>query len=82
MKTVVLDKTGTVTEGAPSVTDVMPAPGVCEERLLELAVSIEGRSEHPLARAVCDYARTRRAYPLIVEDFKQVPGEGGGSARR
>ena len=76
VKTVVLDKTGTVTEGAPSVTDVMPAPGVGEERLLELAVSIEGRSEHPLARAVCDYARSRRAYPLIVEDFKQVPGEG------
>lgn len=76
VKTVVFDKTGTVTEGAPSVTDVVPAPGVGEERLLELAVSIEGRSEHPLARAVCDYARSRRAYPLLVEDFKQVPGEG------
>ena len=76
VKTVVLDKTGTVTEGAPSVTDVMPAPGVGEERLLELAVSIEGRSEHPLARAVCDYARSRHVYPLLVEDFKQVPGEG------
>ena len=76
VKTVVFDKTGTVTEGAPSVTDVVPAPGVGEERLLELAVSIEGRSEHPLARAVCDYARSRHAYPLLVEDFKQVPGEG------
>ena len=39
-------------------------------------MSIEGRSEHPLARAVCDYARSRHAYPLLVEDFKQVPGEG------
>ena len=75
-ETVVFDKTGTVTEGAPSVTDVVPAPGVGEERLLELAVSIEGRSEPPLARAVCDYARSRHAYPLLVEDFKQVPGEG------
>ena len=57
VRTVVLDKTGTVTEGAPSVTDVLAAPGASEERLLELAVSVEGRSEHPLARAVCAYAR-------------------------
>ena len=76
VKTVVLDKTGTVTEGAPSVTDVAPARGVAEDRLLEAAVSVEGRSEHPLARAVCAYARERGAYPLLVEDFKQVPGEG------
>ena len=76
VRTVVLDKTGTVTEGAPSVTDVVPAPGVGEGRLLELAASIEARSEHPLARAVCGYAHARRAYPLLVEDFKQVPGEG------
>ncbi|MDU5066824.1 heavy metal translocating P-type ATPase [Eggerthella sp.] len=76
VRTVVLDKTGTVTEGAPSVTDVLAAPGASEERLLELAVSVEGRSEHPLARAVCAYARERKVYPLLVEDFKQVPGEG------
>ena len=74
MRTVVLDKTGTVTEGAPSVTDVLAAPS--EERLLELAVSVEGRSEHPLARAVCAYARERKVYPLLVEDFRQIPGEG------
>ena len=76
VRTVVLDKTGTVTEGAPSVTDVLAAPGASEERLLELAVSIEGRSEHPLARAVCAYARERKVYPLLVEDFRQIPGEG------
>ena len=76
VKTVVLDKTGTVTEGAPSVTDVLAAPGASEERLLELAVSVEGRSEHPLARAVCAYARERKVYPLLVEDFRQIPGEG------
>ena len=76
VRTVVLDKTGTVTQGAPSVTDVLCAEGADRERLLELAVSIEGRSEHPLARAVCAYAREQKAYPLLVEDFKQVPGEG------
>ena len=76
VRTVVLDKTGTVTEGAPSVTDVLAAPGVGKERLLELAVSVEGRSEHPLARAVCAYARERKVYPLLVEDFRQIPGEG------
>ena len=76
VRTVVLDKTGTVTEGAPSVTDVLAAPGASEERLLELAVSVEGRSEHPLARAVCAYARERKMYPLLVEDFRQIPGEG------
>ena len=76
VRTVVLDKTGTVTEGAPSVTDVLAAPGASEERLLELAVSVEGRSEHPLARAVCAYARERKVYPLLVEDFRQIPGEG------
>ena len=76
VRTVVLDKTGTVTQGTPSVTDVLPAPGVPEERLLATALAVEHPSEHPLARAVCDYARSRHAYPLLVEDFKQVPGEG------
>ncbi|WP_080797408.1 heavy metal translocating P-type ATPase [Arabiibacter massiliensis] len=76
VRTAVLDKTGTVTEGAPSVTDVLSAPGVAKERLLELAVSIEGRSEHPLARAVVEHARAQGAYPLIVEAFEQAPGEG------
>ena len=76
VKTVVLDKTGTVTEGAPSVTDVVAAPGVGEERLLEAAVSVEGKSEHPLAGAVVEHARARGAHPLIVEGFSQVPGEG------
>ncbi|MFR3091000.1 MAG: HAD-IC family P-type ATPase [Eggerthella lenta] len=75
VRTVVLDKTGTVTEGAPSVTDVLAAPGASEERLLELAVSVEGRSEHR-SRAVCAYARERKVYPLLVEDFRQIPGEG------
>ena len=76
VRTVVLDKTGTITQGTPSVTDVVAVSGIGEERLLELAVSVEGRSEHPLARAVCAYANRQQVYPLLVEDFKQVPGEG------
>lgn len=76
VRTVVLDKTGTITQGAPSVTDVVAVSGIGEERLLELAVSVEGRSEHPLARAVCAYANQQQVYPLLVEDFQQVPGEG------
>ena len=76
VRTVVFDKTGTVTQGAPSVTDVIALADEGPGRLLELAASIEGRSEHPLARAVCSYALEQQAYPLLVEDFKQVPGEG------
>lgn len=76
VKTVVLDKTGTITSGKPSVTDVVVAQGVTEDELLELALSVEERSEHPLARAVCVYAREQGAFPLIVDGFEQIPGEG------
>ena len=59
---VVLDKTGTVTQGAPSVTDVVAAPGVTAPDLTATALSIERRSKHPLAHAVCDYARDLDAH--------------------
>ena len=73
---VVLDKTGTITQGAPQVTDVVCAPGVSEERLLQLAASLETRSEHPLARAVAAAAEARGTALLPVEDFEQIPGQG------
>ena len=77
VRTVVLDKTGTVTEGAPSVTDVITAPGVPEERLLATALAVEHPSEHPLARAVCGFAQARgTAADARIEGFMQVPGEG------
>ena len=77
VRTVVLDKTGTVTEGAPSVTDVITAPGVPEERLLATALAVEHLSEHPLARAVCGFAQARgTAADARIEGFMQVPGEG------
>ena len=60
---VALDKTGTITEGAPRVTDLLPAEGVTETELLTLAAALESRSEHPLAKAVLADARQRPSLP-------------------
>ena len=57
MDVVVLDKTGTVTEGMPNVTEVIPAPGVTEEELVRKAAALEARSEHPLARGIVEYSK-------------------------
>ena len=76
---VVLDKTGTVTAGAPSVTDVVVAEGATEAELLCVLAALERKSEHPLARAVCDYVDANAAgvdADTRVEGFAQV--EGGG----
>ncbi len=73
---VALDKTGTLTEGKPHVTDILPAEGITEERLLTLAAALEEKSEHPLARAVCEAAEMR-AYSLPpVSDFLSHTGAG------
>ncbi|WP_225749125.1 heavy metal translocating P-type ATPase [Paraeggerthella sp. Marseille-Q4926] len=76
VKTVVLDKTGTVTRGEPSVTDALCAPDSGLDDLARLALSIEGRSEHPLALAVVAWAERRGVQRLAVEEFAQVPGGG------
>lgn len=76
VKTVVLDKTGTVTLGKPSVTDVMAAQGVDTVQLAAVALAIEGRSEHPLAQAIVTWAETANAPKLAVDLFKQIPGGG------
>ncbi|MFJ9847427.1 heavy metal translocating P-type ATPase [Kitasatospora sp. NPDC101155] len=75
---VALDKTGTLTEGTPRVTDIRPlaGSGLSEEELLALAASAEHPSEHPLARAVVDAARTRGLVLATVEDFASAPGIG------
>ncbi|MGN0078744.1 MAG: heavy metal translocating P-type ATPase [Coriobacteriales bacterium] len=73
---VVLDKTGTVTEGRPRVSCVECAPGVEEEELLTVAAAIEAKSEHPLARAVCEHAQQRGIERLAVQGFEQLPGRG------
>ena len=73
---VVLDKTGTVTNGEPVVTDLLPAEGVSDEELLAAALSLEKKSEHPLARAVTAYAAERGTEGREVEDFSALPGNG------
>ncbi len=73
---VVLDKTGTVTKGAPEVTDVIPANGVSSERLLEAAYSLEIKSEHPLAKAISSYGETLGLEAIETTDFKILPGNG------
>ena len=74
--TVVLDKTGTVTEGKPRLTDCFAADGVTEEELLCVAASVEQPSEHPLSRAVTEAAKERHIPLCDVSDFAAVPGGG------
>jgi len=74
--TVVLDKTGTITEGTPSVTDIYPAEGFNETELLKLAASIEKLSEHPLADAIVKKAAQKKIEPEPTEDLKTIPGRG------
>ena len=73
---VVLDKTGTITEGKPRVTDLMPAAGVGEEELLCVAAALEAQSEHPLAVAVRREAEERGISFSKVQDFQALPGHG------
>ncbi|MFE6334406.1 heavy metal translocating P-type ATPase [Streptomyces sp. NPDC057798] len=76
--TTALDKTGTLTEGAPEVTGVRPLPesGLDEDALLALAASAEHPSEHPLARAIVAAARARGLALTPAEDFTALPGQG------
>ncbi|MBQ7203075.1 MAG: heavy metal translocating P-type ATPase [Eubacterium sp.] len=71
----VLDKTGTITKGEPKVTDVIPLNGSADE-LLQLAYSLEIKSEHPLATAVCEYSNQKNITSLEVDNFKIVAGSG------
>ena len=73
---VVLDKTGTITQGAPEVTDILPAEGTTEDELLRLASALEQRSEHPLARAILKRAEGEGVQVEEVSDFEALPGNG------
>lgn len=79
IRIVALDKTGTITEGAPHVTGIFPE-GCTEETLLSLAYSLEIKSEHPLARAIVEKAEEKALIPRTAEDFTVHPG-GGVSAK-
>ena len=72
---VLLDKTGTITEGKPSVTDVISYMND-EDDFVRLAASLEQKSEHPLARAVVEYAEERKLEHAEISDFKAIPGNG------
>lgn len=76
INTVVLDKTGTITEGKPRVTDLVTAPGVEEDLLISAAASIEKPSEHPLAEAIVEEASARGLLLRGVTGFSAVAGQG------
>ncbi len=76
IKTVVMDKTGTVTTGQPIVLGVYPENGFSEDELLQYAVSLEAKSEHPLAKAVVSKAESLNIEPLEADDFKALSGSG------
>ncbi len=76
IKAVALDKTGTITEGKPKVTDIIGAEGFDEDALLSLAVSLEAKSEHPLARAIMEKGEETDKKPSEVSDFSALPGNG------
>ncbi len=73
---VLLDKTGTITKGEPVVTDIIAADGIAEEELAALAYSLEIKSEHPLARAIVQYAENRNLSPVEVQDYMTAAGSG------
>ena len=73
---VALDKTGTVTHGAPEVTDVIPLDGASSATALAVAAGIEARSQHPLAAAVLRYAESQDVRPAAVADFQSLTGAG------
>ncbi|EHH68752.1 heavy metal translocating P-type ATPase [Gluconobacter morbifer] len=74
--TLIVDKTGTLTEGRPSVSAVYPARNVPSARLLEVASALEQDSEHPLARAVVSYAQEHGIPARAVQAFTALPGQG------
>ncbi len=71
-----LDKTGTITNGTPKVTDLFPLNGHTREELVEKALSLELKSEHPLARAVVEYSKEKGITCVEADEFKALPGNG------
>jgi len=76
INTVLLDKTGTLTQGKPLVTDIISVPSFSDKDVLQLAASVERQSEHPLAEAIVQAASDRKLKLQSVTDFKAIPGKG------
>jgi P-type Cu+ transporter len=74
--TLVIDKTGTLTEGKPRVTGVYPSPSVDQDVLLSVAQGLEQNSEHPLAQAIRSFSSERLIVPAVITDFASITGEG------
>jgi Cd2+/Zn2+-exporting ATPase len=76
LKAVAMDKTGTLTEGEPRVTEVRVESGITERELLEIAAGIESQSDHPLARAVVEFCADKKIVPRQVANFTAIQGKG------
>ncbi|MDQ3186408.1 MAG: heavy metal translocating P-type ATPase, partial [Pseudomonadota bacterium] len=76
IQVLIVDKTGTLTEGRPAVTDIVPAKSVTEHELMQVAVTLEQGSEHPLAKAVMERAAVMNIQPQSINDFTAVTGSG------
>lgn len=76
VKIVALDKTGTITKGIMEVTDILPNEGISPEKLMEVAYSLENKSEHPISKAICRKAQEMGIVPVTVSDFSVFPGNG------
>lgn len=80
IQTVVLDKTGTITQGKPKATDVITAPGINADQLATLAAALERPSEHPLSEAILEYAKEKGLPIETAEDFQAISGRGISAA--
>lgn len=76
VKVVAFDKTGTLTKGGPQVTNIVVSPPFAETELVQVAASVEARSEHPLAKAIVAYASAANISLSETEDFLAIPGQG------
>lgn len=76
MNIVALDKTGTITSGEPKVTDIIPGDEISEEELIFYANALESQSEHPLARAIIEYASDKKVNTVQISEFQALPGNG------
>ncbi len=73
---VALDKTGTITQGEPKVTDMIPGEGITKDTLMKTALALELKSEHPLAKAIVAYGEEQQITVSAVDDFQAMPGNG------